>query len=189
MFNFACLKCDINIHYLMNSPFMHRLTERIIEILVSLFLLLTIFPWIYLVMAIVVKRRSPGPAIVRQLRRRSDGGAFQAFCFRLEDKETLLARSPQLLNMLRGDLPMHITIEVDGGEPLDDDPVEGAPQGLKTDDASTEPRQCIDGASSTHRRSLDNASTETPLAEGAEATSEIEENEPIKITFENVDTE
>ena len=44
----------------MNSPFMHRLTERIIEILVSLFLLLTIFPWIYLVMAIVVKRRTGG---------------------------------------------------------------------------------------------------------------------------------
>ena len=146
---------------------MHRLTERIIEILVSLFLLLTIFPWIYLVMVIVVKRRSPGPAIVRQPRRRSDGVEFQAYCFRLDDKETLLARSPQLLNMLRGDLPMHITIEVDGGEPLDDDPVEGAPQGLKTDDASTE----------------------TPLAEGGEATTEIEENEPIKITFENVDTE
>ena len=49
----------------MNSPFMHRLTERIIEILVSLFLLLTIFPWIYLVMAIVVKRRRPGTASVR----------------------------------------------------------------------------------------------------------------------------
>ena len=85
-----------------------RATKRLTDIAFSLILLLTLFPLIYVIMAIVVKRRSPGPAIKIEPMVRADGRRFGLFVFRMppgEDK-SIIARSPGLLNMLMGHLSL-----------------------------------------------------------------------------------
>ena len=98
---------------------MHRAIGRILEITVSLLLLLTIFPIIYIVMAIIVKRRSQGPAIITRRRRRDNGSEYDAYAFRVDNTESLIARTPQLINLLRGDIPVQITLTYDTGAPVE----------------------------------------------------------------------
>lgn len=94
----------------------HRALGRTIEILVSIFLLLTIFPFIYVVMAVIVKRHSSGPAIVTHKRHCDNGKEYDAFTFRVDNIDSFLARTPQLINLLRGDISIHITVTYDTGE-------------------------------------------------------------------------
>ena len=105
---------------------MHRAIGRILEITVSLLLLLTIFPIIYIVMAIIVKRRSQGPAIITRRRRRDNGSEYDAYAFRVDNTENLIARTPQLINLLRGDIPVQITLTYDTGAPVETEVVAGA---------------------------------------------------------------
>lgn len=95
----------------------HRLFERFVEIVFSLLFLLAIFPFIYIVVAVVAKRRSPGPAIVMRPRIQTDGKQFLAYRFRLRDEESFIARIPQIINILRGEIPIHINVSIDEGEP------------------------------------------------------------------------
>jgi len=103
----------------MTKDKIHRLFERIVEILFSLFFLLSIFPLIYIVVAVVVKRRSAGPAIVMRPRLRADGQTFLAYRFRLANEESFLARMPQLINILCGSMPIHIKVSMDEGQAVE----------------------------------------------------------------------
>ena len=94
------------------------LVERLVAILFSLFFLLTLFPLLYIGIAIYIKHRSPGPAIVLRPRRRADGHTYRAYRFRLPDEESFLARVPQLINMLCGDIPVLISVRIDEGSPV-----------------------------------------------------------------------
>lgn len=88
--------------------FLARVTKRLVDILFSLFLLLTLFPIVYVLTAIVVKHRSPGPAIVVLPALKADGRHFGLFVFRMSGDEgrSLIARSPQLFNILLGHLSL-----------------------------------------------------------------------------------
>lgn len=66
-------------------------------------------------MAVIVKRRSAGPAIVTSIRRRDDGYEYDALTFRVDNKDSFIARMPQLINLLRGDIPLTITVTYDTG--------------------------------------------------------------------------
>ena len=94
----------------------HRFIERFVEIVFSLFFLLTVFPLVYIVVAIVVKRCSPGPAVVLRPRRRADGCQYLSYRFRLRNEESFVARMPQLINILLGDSPIHLSVSMDVGE-------------------------------------------------------------------------
>lgn len=100
--------CSVRAMLAAAGRLMLRATKRFTDIAFSLILLLTLFPLIYVIMAIVVKRRSPGPAIKKEPMVRADGRRFGLFVFRMpqgEDK-SIIARSPGLLNMLMGHLSL-----------------------------------------------------------------------------------
>ena len=88
--------------------FLLRVFKRLVDILFSLALLLTLFPVVYVLTAIVVKRRSPGPAIVILPAQKADGRRFGLYVFRMfgDEERSLIARSPQLFNILLGHLSL-----------------------------------------------------------------------------------
>ena len=85
-----------------------RLAKRLADIAFSLLMLLTLFPVVYVVMAIIIKRHSPGPAIVVEAEEESDGRERSLYAFRLPEAErrSIIARSPRLLNILMGQLSL-----------------------------------------------------------------------------------
>lgn len=88
--------------------FLGRVAMRLTDIVVSLSLLLTLFPLLYVVLAVVVKRRSPGPAIVVEPARLADGRRCGLFTFRMpeEGEPSMIARAPRLINILLGQLSL-----------------------------------------------------------------------------------
>lgn len=160
-----------------SRPWWKRGMERTLEIVFSLSLLLTLFPVLYIVVALCVKHRSPGPAIVLRPRRRSDGRQFLARRFRLTDEETLLARTPQLINLLRGDMPLRVSIRLDEGQPLAETTGEEPPIGKAPDPYGTDLRPGQDEAPTCTGLSSDSGGTETaPLEDTPETTLNDEHN-------------
>ena len=88
--------------------FLGRVAMRLTDIVVSLSLLLTLFPLLYVVLAVVVKRRSPGPAIVVEPARLADGRRCGLFTFRMQEEgePSMIARAPRLINILLGQLSL-----------------------------------------------------------------------------------
>lgn len=88
--------------------FMGRVAMRLTDIVVSLSLLLTLFPLLYVVVAIVVKRRSPGPAIVLEPAQLASGRRCVLFTFRMQEEggRPLIALAPRLINILLGQLSL-----------------------------------------------------------------------------------
>lgn len=101
----------------------NRATKRLLDILLSLSFIVTIFPILYVVVFIVLKRKSPGPVFVRRKQEGANGKRFETFEFRAYtlpvssdlDKEpslvftgnmyrTIICRLPMLLNVLMGDM-------------------------------------------------------------------------------------
>ena len=65
----------------LQDPF-NRLLKRSFDILISGLFLLTIFPWIYIVVALIIKHQSPGPVFFKQKRNGLDGKEFFCLKFR-----------------------------------------------------------------------------------------------------------
>ncbi|MCM1107541.1 MAG: undecaprenyl-phosphate glucose phosphotransferase [Clostridium sp.] len=108
----------------------NRLIKRIFDVLVSLTFLLTLFPLIYVFVAIIIKIQSPGPVLFRQKRNGLWGKEFMCIKFRSmhvnKDADTkqatehdprkfrfgdLMRRTnidelPQFINVLLGDMSM-----------------------------------------------------------------------------------
>ena len=59
-----------------------RMVKRLFDIVVSGMVLLTIFPILYIIVAIIIKIQSPGPVFFRQKRNGLDGNEFYCFKFR-----------------------------------------------------------------------------------------------------------
>lgn len=60
----------------------NRTIKRLFDIIVSSIFLLTVFPVIFLFVAIIIKHQSPGPIIFRQKRNGLDGSVFYCLKFR-----------------------------------------------------------------------------------------------------------
>ncbi len=60
----------------------NRLIKRIFDIVVSLTFLLTLFPLIYIIVAVIIKIQSPGPVLFRQKRNGLRGKEFMCIKFR-----------------------------------------------------------------------------------------------------------
>ncbi len=56
--------------------------KRGFDIIISLFFLVTLFPFIYLIMGILIKLSSPGPVFFKQKRTGADGKSFDCYKFR-----------------------------------------------------------------------------------------------------------
>lgn len=112
----------------MSSRFYVRYGKRAIDILVSIMVLI-LFWWIYLILALIVRINLGSPVIFTQYRPGKDGKIFKLYKFRsmsdtrdedgklLPDKERLnkfgrLLRStsldelPEIINMLKGDMSL-----------------------------------------------------------------------------------
>ena len=126
--------CSVRAMLAATGRFLLRMVKRLTDIVFSLTLLLTLFPLIYIIMAIVVKRRTPGPAIEVEPMVRADGRRFGLFVFRMPQGEgkSIIARSPGLLNILMGHLSLFGTVPIQPENPtpsvLNDDPVNDAAQ-------------------------------------------------------------
>ena len=60
----------------------NRFVKRVLDIVVSSIFLLTLFPIVYVIVAIIIKRQSPGPVIFAQKRNGLGGEVFRCYKFR-----------------------------------------------------------------------------------------------------------
>lgn len=60
----------------------NKITKRCFDFLFALFVLLTIFPWIFIIVSIIIKIQSPGPIFFIQERTGMDGKIFKCIKFR-----------------------------------------------------------------------------------------------------------
>lgn len=102
--------------------------KRIFDIMASLLFLCTLFPFLYIIIGMVIKADSPGPILFKQQRHGKDGRVFTCLKFRTmklnEEADTLQATGhdgritkfgnflrktsldelPQFINVLKGDM-------------------------------------------------------------------------------------
>ena len=86
--------------------FCWRMLKRMGDLFGSMLLLLTVFPLVYVVRAIQIKRKSPGPVLLRRKSSGPDGRAFHCLTFRLAEGQAAsrLDAMPLLLNVLFGEM-------------------------------------------------------------------------------------
>lgn len=103
----------------------NRFVKRLFDLLLSLVFMITVFPILYLVVFIVLKRKSPGPVFVRQKHVGANGQPFETFVFRTDHMpaslvgdeakpfafgcflhRTKIHRLPMLVNVLMGDMSL-----------------------------------------------------------------------------------
>lgn len=112
-----------------NAPLMRkscRMIKRIFDILAALMVLVLVFPWAYLLIAICIKICMPGPVFFKQKRTGKGGVIFTCYKFRTMDaknrsdefvdpqsnkyslgnflRTTSLDELPQFWNVLKGDM-------------------------------------------------------------------------------------
>lgn len=95
------------------SHWWNRLIKRLFDLLVSGAFLFFLFPFIYIVAAVIIKRKSPGPVFSLTKERNMKGKTFSRLDFRTDAlPETLflqkssVKKMPQLLNVFLGDMPV-----------------------------------------------------------------------------------
>lgn len=110
------------------SNIKNKLIKRLFDILFSSLVLVCIFPWIYVIVGIIIKFTSPGPVFFKQERTGLDGKVFKCIKFRTmkvnNESDTLQATEddprkypfgdfmrrtnidelPQFINVLKGDM-------------------------------------------------------------------------------------
>ncbi len=109
----------------------NKLIKRIFDIALALFFLLTLFPFIYLIVFIITKIQSPGPIFFTQYRSGLDGKGFTCVKFRSKHinnpdnsrkfafgtfmRKCKIDRLPQVFCILKGDMsfvgPRHYTLQ------------------------------------------------------------------------------
>ena len=72
----------LNLRYEPLSKMENRLLKRIFDIVLSGLFLVTIFPFIYLIVGIIIKLTSPGPIFFKQMRTGLNGREFKCYKFR-----------------------------------------------------------------------------------------------------------
>ena len=72
----------LNLRYEPLSKMENRLLKRIFDIVLSGLFLVTIFPFIYLIVGIIIKLTSPGPIFFTQMRTGLNGREFKCYKFR-----------------------------------------------------------------------------------------------------------
>lgn len=106
----------------------NKFAKRIFDIFVSSLFLLTVFPWVYIIIGIIIKIKSPGPIFFKQDRTGLDGKIFKCYKFRTmkvnddadkvqatEDdprkypfgdfmRRTNIDELPQFINVFRGEM-------------------------------------------------------------------------------------
>ena len=60
----------------------NRMVKRLFDIVFSLFVLILVFPWVFIFVAIMIRLQSPGPIFFRQERTGIDGKVFKCIKFR-----------------------------------------------------------------------------------------------------------
>ena len=65
----------------LRSP-VNRLIKRVFDIIFSSLVLILVFPWVFIFVAIMIKRQSPGPIFFKQERTGLDGKVFKCIKFR-----------------------------------------------------------------------------------------------------------
>lgn len=76
---------DVPILYIREEPlqqFDNRIIKRLLDLACSSFFLFTIFPFIYIIVAVIIKITSPGPVFFRQKRNGLNGKEFYCYKFR-----------------------------------------------------------------------------------------------------------
>lgn len=109
---------------------LNRFIKRMFDLLISGIFLLTLFPFIYLIVGLIIKHQSPGPILFKQKRNGLDGRVFACLKFRSmhvnDDADKLQATEhdprkfkfgnfmrktnidelPQLINVFKGDMSL-----------------------------------------------------------------------------------
>lgn len=86
----------------------NRLLKRSFDLIVSLLVLLTVFPLVWVVQAIRVKHRGAGPVFLRQKHSGPDGRVFHRLTFNGKDAElgSRLVSMPQFINVFFGEMSL-----------------------------------------------------------------------------------
>lgn len=77
----------------------NRLTKRLFDLIISSLFLLTIFPFLYLIVGLIIKSTSPGPILFKQDRNGENGIIFKCYKFR----SMKMNRSADTLQATRND--------------------------------------------------------------------------------------
>ena len=93
------------------SHWWNRLVKRLFDLLVSGLFLFFLFPFIYIVAAVIIKRKSAGPVFSLTKERNRKGKTFSRFDFRTDAlpessflHKSSVKRMPQLLNVFMGNM-------------------------------------------------------------------------------------
>lgn len=93
------------------SHWWNRLVKRLFDLLASGVFLFFLFPFVYIVSAVIIKRKSAGPVFSLTREKDGNGKSFNRFDFRTTDlpessflQKPSVKRMPQLLNVFMGDM-------------------------------------------------------------------------------------
>lgn len=95
------------------SHWWNRLVKRLFDLLISGTFLFFAFPFIYILAAVIIKRKSPGPVFSFAKEKNRKGKTFDRLTFRTDDLPTSsffqkpgIKKLPQLLNVFKGNLSL-----------------------------------------------------------------------------------